>query len=134
MKVVHQSKDPVTEEWRIKATEHEVKGESAEATRAYEKLIKFNPLNSKYHDRLMILYRKWKEYKKELTIINNAIALFENNYRKRIPTFNKKITALSKALLKATGLADKKGNNSWQTTELVRWKKRKLIVLKRLHK
>ena len=136
MKVVHRNKEhPGTvHDWQTKAGSHEREGELAEATVAYEKLVKLDPLNTKALNRLMMLYRQLKEYKKELTVINTAIAAFEKNYREKQPVYNKKITALSKALLKATGLGDKKGNNLYQPGELTRWKKRKATVMKKLGK
>ncbi len=97
-----------------------------------EKLIRSQPGNEHAYTRLMIIYRKLKEYKKEITIINTAIKVFEEKFRKKQPVFDKKVTALSKALLKATGLADKKGNNMYEYGELSKWRKRKALVMKKI--
>ena len=96
-----------------------------------EKLIREHPGNTNGYNRLMILYRKQKEYKKELRLIDTAIRVFEEKFRKKQPRFNKKVTSLSKALLKATGLADKKGNNIYEWGELAKWKKRKELLLRK---
>lgn len=97
-----------------------------------EKLIKSHPTNERAYKRLMVIYRKQKEYKKELAVINKAIRSFEEKFNRKKPAFNKKVAALSKALLKATGLADKKGNNLYEPGELAKWRKRKVIVSKKI--
>ena len=113
---------------------HLKKKDKAEASdpeldvKALEQLLKEQPSNEKAYDRLMVLYRKLKEPKKELKIINAAIKVFEEKYVKRQPGFNKKIETISRALRKATGLADKKGNNLFEPGELTRWKKRKALL------
>jgi tetratricopeptide (TPR) repeat protein len=113
---------------------HEEEGELSEAAEAYEKRIKLRPIDEKAYDRLMIVYRKLKEYKKELAIINAGITAFETTYNKTHKAPGKKVASLSQALLKATGLVDKKGESLYQPGPLARWKKRKLVVSKRLKK
>jgi len=117
MKVVHLKKENKIEE-----------SDPALEARALEQLLKEHPANEKAYDRLMVLYRKLKEPEKELRTINTAIKIFEEKYVKRQPAFNKKIETLSRALRKATGLADKKGNNLFEPGELARWKKRKALL------
>ena len=119
MKVVHLNKDASTDNWKAEAQE-------------LEKIIKAHPTNDRAYNRLMVIYRKQKEYKKELTIINKAIKAFEEAVKKRKPDFNKKVTSISKALLKATGLADEKGKNLHEPGEIGKWKKRKAVVLKKM--
>ena len=48
------------------------------AIKDYEEAIKKDPLREKAYDRLMILYRKEKDYKSELRLINAGIKSFEN--------------------------------------------------------
>src|SRR5689334_2820817 len=110
----------------------EKEGLLEEAAEGYEKIISEHPLNLRANDRLMIVYRKLKEYKKELQTVERAIDRFEEHYKKHQPIHNKKIATLSKALLKATGLADNKGNNIYEPGELMRWKKRRDLLLKKL--
>lgn len=102
-----------------------------EEARLLEKTIHDHPSNDKALNRLMVIYRKLKEPKKELKLINAAIKTFEEKFKKRQPVYNKKVTAISKALLKATGLADKKGNNLYEPGDLSKWRKRKALLLKR---
>jgi len=97
-----------------------------------ELLLKDHPTNERAYNRLMIIYRKQKEYKKELRVINKAIKTFQEKFDKDRPAYSPKIASLSKAILKATGLADKKGNNQYELGELARWKKRKLVVLNKI--
>jgi len=110
----------------------EKEGLLEEAAEGYEKIISEHPLNTRANDRLMIVYRKLKEYKKELQTVERAIHHFEENFKKHQPEYNKKVASLSKALLKATGLADKKGNNIYEPGELMRWKRRRELLLKKL--
>jgi hypothetical protein len=87
--------------------------------------------NDKAFNRLMQIYRKLKDPGRELQVINTAIKTFETKLKVRQPAYNKKVTALSKALRKATGLADQKGNNLYEPGELAKWKKRKETLLKK---
>jgi hypothetical protein len=111
---------------------HEREGEFPEAAKAYNHFLKMHPLNTETYDKLMRMHRDLKEYEKELAVINKAIKTFEAEEKKRTPKYNPKVNSLSKALLKATGLADAKGNNLYQRPEIKRWKKRKQTVEKRL--
>lgn len=135
MKPVHKNKHSDAEtDWLQLAVQHEREGEFDAAAKAYHKFLSAHPYNIEIYDKLMRLHRDLKEYEKELAVINKAIHIFEKRYKERKPSYNPKITSLSKALLKATGLADPKGNNVYQPPELVKWNKRKLTVLKRLGK
>lgn len=44
----------------------------------YNQILKTDPLQTHTYDRLMILYRRKKDYKKELSLINSGIKTFEN--------------------------------------------------------
>ena len=90
-------------------------------------------MNEYAYDRLMIIYRKNKEYKKEKAVIIKAIKAFEQFYKStsKAPR-SKKIILLSKAFMKSTGLADKKGKLLYQKEPLARWNKRKVVVEKKL--
>jgi tetratricopeptide (TPR) repeat protein len=135
MKVVHKNPDAKVEPGNLldKAKFFEQQEEPGKAVAAYEKLIKENPLNEYAYDRLMIIYRKGKEYKKEKVIINKAIKAFEQFYKSasRISR-SKKVLSLSKAFMKSTGLADNKGKLLYQKEPLARWNKRKMVVEKKL--
>jgi hypothetical protein len=131
MKVAHKNIDlPVTKsEIFALAKEKETASEWNEAAALYERLIKMDSLNENAYDRLMIVYRKLKDPKKELEVINSAIAAYENLYT-RNQNVSAKVKQLSKALQKATGLTDKKGSDIYQPQPLQKWNKRKLTVEK----
>ena len=111
----------------------EAAGKFNEAGDIYQKVIKTNPKKEYAYDRLMIIYRKNAEYKKEKEVIDAGIKTFEQFYKmaSRVPA-KKKVTSLSHQLLKATGLADKKGNPIVEREPLGRWKKRRKTVEKKL--
>jgi len=134
MKVVHRNNEPLTSEHDgfSRALLLEKKGEPEAAIKVYRQLLNYHPTNAKVFDRLMIIYRKQKEYKKELSTINAAIKAFEEKFSEKATVHNKKVRMLSRALLKATGLADKKGDSIYLPGELARWKRRKALVQKKI--
>jgi tetratricopeptide (TPR) repeat protein len=135
MKVVHKNPDAKVEPDNLpdKAKYFEQQGQTEKAVGIYEKLIKENPLNEYAYDCLMIIYRKTKEYKKENAVLTKAIKTFEQFYKSATKTpRSAKVVSLSKAFMKSTGLADKKGKLLYQKEPLARWNKRKLVVSKKL--
>jgi len=116
------------------AKEKEAAGEWKEAIALYEKLIKLHPLEEKAYDRLMIAYRKLKEPRKELNAIKSGIDAFEELYKKSKKTPDKKVIQISRALQKATGLLDRKGESLYRPEPIGRWLKRKAVVEKQLKK
>jgi DNA-binding SARP family transcriptional activator len=135
MKVVHKNNSlkEVPGNLLDRAKELERQGELDKAAEAFEKLIKENPVHEYAYDRLMIIYRKNKDYKKEKAVIVAGIRAFQQFYKnatKLPPT--KKIVTLSNALLKAKGLADKRGKPLYEREPLERWNKRKRVVEKKL--
>jgi len=116
-----------------KAKELEEQARLDEAASIYQKIIKKSPTKEYAYDRLMIIYRKKGEYRKEKEILDNGIKAFEQFYKTatRIPA-KKGIATLSQALLKATGLADKKGKVIYEREPLGRWKKRQRTVERKL--
>ena len=98
----------------------------------YQNIIKNNPNDQKAYERLMILYRQQKEYKKELQIINTAIKVFEKLFAPA-KSKGKKVNTISNQLNKALGLVDKKGNTLFEHAPLSTWRKRKEIVLKKIN-
>ena len=133
MKVVHSDKAiQSVEEMLIRARQHEQDEEKEEAIALYLKILKRQPLNEVIYDRLMILYRKTRQTQKEMDIIKAGIKAFEESYKKRRKAPPAKIARLSAALLKATGLVDKKGKNLYAPEPLGRWERRRLVVEKKL--
>jgi len=100
------------------------------AIKEYETLLQANPLAEKAYDRLMIIYRKEKEYKNELKIINEGIKAFERFYKSK-KSGSKKIAEISLKINRSFGFIDKKGNTVYDPEPIARWKKRKIIVEKK---
>jgi hypothetical protein len=116
------------------AKELEARGQLEEAALIYEKLITDKKPDEYPFDRLMIIYRKLKKYKDELKVINKGIRVFEDHHKKPIRKTAKqeKLTALSNAFMKSSGLKDKKGNPLYIPEPLSRWMKRKNVVEKKI--
>jgi tetratricopeptide (TPR) repeat protein len=94
------------------------------AVKTYEAILKKDDLNINAYNRLMILYRKQKEYKKEAALIKKAIAAYGAFYKKHQPSHSKKIISLSKALAKSTGLTGRSGKALYDPEPIAGWKKR----------
>ena len=125
---------PKTIDEAIKA---EREGDLERAATLYERAIKEKPTDEFSYNRLMIVYRKLKQYKDELRVINKAIKNFKEAQAKKMGKGlrkNSTIGKLSTALMKSAGLLDKKGNAVYMPAPIARWEKRKAIVEKRLKK
>ena len=124
-----------TKEIISKAREAETNNDPEKAAELYEKAIKANKSDEDPYDRLMVIYRNLKRYKDELRVINAGIKFYENLYKKKSEKLlgkNKKLFQMSSALAKTTGLADKKGNTVFYPEPIGRWRKRRVIVEKKL--
>jgi len=120
MRAVKNDETPLTVEG---ARTLEQQGEFKKAVALYEKLLKQMPSSLKITARLIILYRKLKEYKKEFDTINKAIKIHEQLYA---PRKNKEaVTAISKKLNVLLGHTDKKGKGILVTDEVSKLEKRK---------
>ena len=136
MKIAHKQTDVFTvNELLSKAKEHESHEERKEAASIYERIIKKDPLNEIAYNRLMIIYRKEKEYKKELTTIKIGLKAFNDHYKSRKQksgAVNPKISRISKSILKATGLITEDGQPAYQEGPISKWEKRKILVEKKI--
>jgi hypothetical protein len=112
---------PQTNKKRIETEEKE---DISLTIKENEEAIKINSLAEKAYDRLMILYRKKKDYKSELKLINAGIKAFENFYKSR-KSGSKKIAEISNKLNRSFGFIDKKGNSLNDPEPIARWKKKK---------
>jgi hypothetical protein len=81
------------------------------------------------YERLMIHYRKQKNYKEEVAIINKGIDVLKSFYQRhqekvfgrRVPN---SIKNLSEKISRSTGLQDKKGNTLFLPEPVPKWTKR----------
>lgn len=104
----------------------------------YEEQVRQGIAEAHPYDRLMIAYRKGKDYNNELRVIKRAIAVFEGRlkqfqdavlkgYKKR-----SKVMELSKSISKKTGLADNRGRATHVPEPIARWQKRQAVVEKKI--
>ena len=108
------------------------------AIKQYEDDIKAGSRDQNPFERLMILYRKQKKYKDELRVIKQAIKVFTDDYARHqknqiVTARNKKqVKDLSAAIMRKSGLTDKKGNETYLPEPIGKWTKRKAVVEKKL--
>jgi tetratricopeptide (TPR) repeat protein len=103
------------------------------AIKLYEQNIKENYADEFAFDRLMIIYRKQKEYRDELRVINRGIELFQESLKAHLKNSlshvdGKKVERLSNAIMKQTRL----NKNIHFPDPIDKWIKRKEIVKKKL--
>jgi tetratricopeptide (TPR) repeat protein len=114
-----------------KAKEAEEAQEFEQAAEIYEQVLKKDALEVEAYDRLTIVFRKLKEYEKELAVIDRGIAAFEDHYKSKGSPSNK-VIEISNKLAKSFGLVDKKGNSTYDPEPIGKWKKRRLVVEKKM--
>ncbi|MFC6101646.1 hypothetical protein [Olivibacter domesticus] len=110
-------------------------GRIADAIKNYIAAIKADPLLARAYNRLMILYRKQKEYKKEMAIIKQAIGAYEKEIKADQQAWkkaNSKSARLNTNLAKAMGLLDDKGLPVYEYPQVGTWRKRMETVRKKL--
>ncbi len=128
---LHIAQDPLTA--LEKGKEAEGEGDLKEASKYYEAVIKNDKVDEFAFNRLMIIYRKLRKYKDELRVINAGIKRFEGFYRQTSKKGKgKKLTDLSNAFMKTSGLRDRKGEDLYKPEPLASWLKRKILVEKKL--
>jgi tetratricopeptide (TPR) repeat protein len=120
-------------EYIKQARQAETDGEPERAAELYEKAIKQKPLLEQPYNRLMIIYRKAKEYSKELKVINKAIDVFTQHYDEKKAPFkgSGKIAQLSKAILKSINTGKKAVENNYPEP-IPKWMTRKKTVEKKM--
>jgi tetratricopeptide (TPR) repeat protein len=107
------------------------------AIKLYEQNIKEDYADEFAFERLMIIYRKQKEYKNELRVITRGIELFRQNIEKHLKhslarhVDGKKLEQLSKAILRKSGV---KTEELHFPDPIDKWIKRKETVEKKLEK
>ena len=110
----------------------------AEDITLYEQQVKKGTADPYPYDRLMIYYRKQKDLKKELQVINQALKAFTSHLKEQTGKLIKgsksstAIKKLSAQFNQQSGLVDKKGNPRYLPEPLPRWTKRKQAVQDKL--
>lgn len=107
---------------------------SRSASPYFEAQVKAGVIDPVPYDRLMIAYRKEKNYPDELRVIKRAIAVFGHHLKsvqKDILKGHRKrssIAELSNSISRHTGLIDKKGNSQHIPEPIAKWIKRQTTV------
>lgn len=115
----------------------EQEGDLSKAVKLYEQNIKEDYADEFAFDRLMIIYRKQKDYRDELRVIKRGIELFEENMKDHLKQSlsrhidGKKLEQISNAIMKKSGL--KKGEFHFPDP-IDKWMKRREIVEKKIGK
>ncbi len=108
------------------------KEDKEEAVKEYKRIASAYPWNEQVYDRLMILFRQLKMPKEEIWWIDKAIAAFEKKFGKNAARPKPKVVKISKSLIRAMGLSDKKGRLLYQPQPIARWEKRKQLLQKKM--
>lgn len=106
-----------------------------QAISVYEKLIKRKPGYEKGYSRLMMLYRRLKEYRKELQVINAGIKNITEAFHaqgQELFSKNNSVKRISNALMKSLGLKNSNGKHTYEPEQVIKWRNRKTILLKKL--
>ncbi|WP_313514031.1 hypothetical protein [Sphingobacterium sp.] len=113
----------------------ELEGRTNDAIKGYGLVVSKDPLNAVAYNRLMILYRKLKDYRKELAIIKKAIGAYEKDIKKDQLTWKKahnESARLSLSLAKSMGLLNDKGLPIYEEPHILTWRKRLDTVQKKI--
>src|SRR5439155_14373994 len=100
------------EQRNSEAREAEQDDHLGKAVKLYEQNIKEDYADEFAFERLMIIYRKQKEYENELRVIDKGIEVFQQQMEKHLKhslsrhVDNKKLEQLSNAIIKKSGLKD----------------------------
>lgn len=92
----------------LRGKELEANGNLDSAISLYEYNVKHRFEGSHPYNRLAIIYRKRKEYSKEIAVLKQAIDVFTNDVPYSRPDRNKKLKGFNERLKKANELLQKK--------------------------
>jgi len=118
--------------------EAEALGQPAVAIRLYEKEIGKGHNDLLPYERLMVLYRKAKNYREELHVLNRAIDFLQLQLKTHQQQLfahkpgRSRLLRQSKALAQKMGLISKKGDHLLLPQPLEKWINRKKIVQKKI--
>lgn len=113
----------------------EKEGEFREAVKSYSAAIKRAPTYSAAYNRLMILFRRQKEYKKEIDLIGQALQSYEQEIadeRQRWEKDHSGSADISLKLAKSMGLINEKGLPVHEEPQVLAWRKRLETARKKL--
>lgn len=121
------------------AREQEEQGNIAEAGALYEKIFAEDALNGQAVNRLLIMYRKLKQYRKEMQLLNAAIKANTGRVQQQQQAWSKKhpkAARASRSLLRSLGTKTRRTSAMPQYEEAIvaTWRKRKENLAKKLAK
>ncbi len=117
------------------ARSQELEGNTNDAIKGYNLVISKDPLNAAAYNRLMILYRRLKDYRNEKAIIKQAIGAYEKEIRDDQRSWKKahnKSARISLSLAQSMGLLTDKGFPVYEEPQIITWRKRLDIVQKKI--
>ena len=120
--------------------ELEANGNTAEAIDFYEHAIARSTTDAFPYQRLIILYNRQKDYRKELRVLKKGIAVFTAQLKeKQAQVFGNKpkrksLLQLSKKMAQQLGLLNSKGDHAVLPPPLDKWTTRKKLVERKLKK
>ena len=119
------------------AREQEQQGNLAEAAALYEKVIAKDALNGQAINRLLVMYRKLKQYRKEMQLLNAAIKANMGKVKQQQTEWSKKhpkAARASRSLLLSLGTKTRRTAAMPQYEEPIvsTWRKRKENLAKKL--
>jgi hypothetical protein len=116
------------------ARQAEENNDTETAAKLYQRLIRKHPHLEEPYGRLMVIYRKQKDYEAELDVINKGVTAFEEFYRQRsekVFSGHKQAQRLSLALARSLGQSTKKTEQLYPQP-IPKWLKRQEVVQKKL--
>lgn len=121
------------------AREQEQQGNLAEAAALYEKIVAKDALNEQAVNRLLIMYRKLKQYRKEMQLLNAAIKANMGKVQQQQQAWSKKhpkAARASRSLLRSLVTKTRRDTAMSQYEEAIvsTWRKRKENLSKKLAK
>jgi tetratricopeptide (TPR) repeat protein len=105
----------------------ESEGKLEDAVKNYHTVIAKDKLHTAAYNRLMIVYHRQKMYKKELSTIKKALAVYENDLLKdqrKWKKLNGGSADLSQRLAKVLGLMQEDGLPRYEEPQVMAWRKR----------
>lgn len=118
-----------------KARGLEREGDMSAAVKIYKGIIQTDPLHSAAYNRLMIIYRRQKQYRDELVVIKQGIDAYEKDLwddQMAWKKANRRSATVSRSLAKSLGLLDDKGRPTYEDPHINTWRKREAVARRKL--
>jgi tetratricopeptide (TPR) repeat protein len=119
------------------AREAEANNDMDSAIKLYQRVIRKQPHLEEAYNRLMVIFRKEKDYEAEFDVISQGIKAFEDFYKQRAEKVlhdHKQAQRLSSALARSLGQSGKKTSAIFYPQPIPRWLKRQEVVEKKLQR